>query len=532
MIGIVSIFDRWVTQVTDGARLGAFQVNSFEVTVVGAYFAIMAVLSIYGLHRYQLVYLYHRHHKRSIRQPRERFEALPRVTVQLPIFNEQYVVEQLLESVSRLDYPRDRLQIQVLDDSTDDTRLLARSAVERLAAQGHPIEYLHRDHRLGYKAGALQAGLQAASGELIAIFDADFAPRPDFLHQTVHHFTDRRVGAVQARWTYRNRNQSVLTRLQAMLLDAHFVFEHGGRARSGRFFNFNGTAGVLRRSMIEDAGGWQHDTLTEDTDLSYRAQMKGWRFLYLPQVEVPSELPADMVSFQVQQARWAKGLIQTGKKILPTLLRSDLPGAVKAEACFHLTANLSYPLMVLLFMLLLPAMVVRFQHWNGQLLYLDLPLFLGTFSSLSTFYLLAQKELFPDRWFRKVLLLPLLVAVGVGLTITNCIAVLEALLGVQSPFQRTAKYSSDSARAWLARRKYRRRGGWLPVANLMAGTYVVGCVGFSLQLENWAAMPFLALFILGYYFTGCMMLYQSRGQRLSERMPLQEEPARSPLGRG
>ena len=500
-----------------GVLPSVYQISSFDWLVVGLYLATMVVLSCYGLHRYQLVYLYRKHKRNTPGEPEVRFKKLPRVTVQLPIYNEQYVVEQLLESICRLDYPRDLLQIQLLDDSTDETQQVARAACRRLAEMGHPVEYLHRNHRTGYKAGALQAGLESAHGELIAIFDADFSPDADFLYKTVHYFTDPKVGMVQGRWTYRNRNHSLLTRIQAILLDGHFVFEHGARSRSGRFFNFNGTAGVLRKSMIEDAGGWQFETLTEDTDLSYRAQLRGWRFLYLPQLEVPSELPVDMTSFQAQQARWAKGLIQTAKKILPVLLRSNLPLKVKAEACFHLTGNISYPLMVVLSILLLPAIVVRYYHWNGQLLYLDIPLFLGTFSSLSTFYVLSQKELFPRQWRRAALLLPVLMAVGIGLTLTNARAVMEALLGIASPFQRTAKYSTDQSRARLARGKYRVRGGWLPTAHLAAGSYFGFCILCCLLIGNWATMPFLAVFVMGYYFTGVLMLVQARQSRLPSR---------------
>ena len=485
------------------------QVSSLEWGLVALYLAVMVVLSAYGLHRYQLIYLYYRNRDRAAPEPAQRYVELPLVTVQLPLYNEQFVVEQLLASVCRLDYPLDRLQIQVLDDSTDETRDVARQAVERWASEGYPVEYMHRRHRDGFKAGALQAGLETARGELIAVFDADFQPLSDFLRRTVHHFTDPKVGLVQARWTFRNRDHSVLTRIQAMLLDGHFVFEHGGRARSGRFFNFNGTAGVLRRSMIEDAGGWQHDTLTEDTDLSYRAQMKGWRFVYLPDVEAPSELPTDLTAFQVQQARWAKGLIQTGRKTLPALLSSDLPRVVKLEAFFHLTSNLSYPLLVLLSVLLLPSAVVRFYHGHVAFLLIDVPLFLGTFSSLSTFYLLAQKELSPSCWRWKLVLIPALVATGIGLTITNTRAVLEGLVGVSSPFQRTAKYTTDHRLSRQARLRYRRPSGWLPLANFLAGTYFACCAGYLADIGNWTTVPFVALFVAGFYFTAGLLFVQA-----------------------
>lgn len=496
---------RWFEQLSPGDTQG----SSLDWGLAAVYLAVMLVLSTYGLHRYQLVYLYHRHRDRAAGEPALRFTELPAVTVQLPLYNEQFVVEELLASVCRLEYPRDRLQIQVLDDSTDETREVARVAVERRAAQGYPVEYRHRHHRHGYKAGALQAGLAAARGELIAVFDADFRPLPDFLHRTVHHFTDPDIGAVQARWTFRNRNHSVLTRVQAMLLDGHFVFEHGARARAGRFFNFNGTAGVLRRAMIEDAGGWQHDTLTEDTDLSYRAQMKSWKYVYLPDVEAPSELPTDLTAFQVQQARWAKGLIQTGRKILPAMFASDLPAKVKLEAFFHLTSNVSYPLIVVLSMLWLPSAIVRYQQGPAAFLLLDLLLFLGTFSSLSMFYLLAQKELFPSKWWWKLLLIPALAATGIGLTITNTQAVLEGLLGMKSPFQRTAKYTTHRGQARLARLRYRRSSGWLPLANFVVGTYFACSMVYLAGIGHWTTLPFAALFVTGFYFTAALLSVQA-----------------------
>ena len=256
---------------------GVYQLNSFDLALLIPYFTLLTILSIYGLHRYSLVYTYLKHKKNATREPLRRFEQLPAVTVQLPIYNERYVVEQLLESVCRLDYPRELLEIQVLDDSTDETAAIAEAVAHRWAALGEPVTCIHRDNREGFKAGALQNGMRESRGELIAIFDADFLPPPDFLRRTVHYFADPKVGMVQTRWTYQNRDYSFLTQVEAILLDGHFVLEHGARAASHRFFNFNGTAGLLRRAAIEDAGGWQHDTLTEDSDLSYRAQLRGWR---------------------------------------------------------------------------------------------------------------------------------------------------------------------------------------------------------------------------------------------------------------
>ena len=289
---------------------------------------------------------YLKHRKKLADGPPARFEQLPKVTIQLPLYNEKFVVERLVEETLKMRYPRELFQIQVLDDSTDETHPFAEALCARYQAMGHPVEYRHRSNRHGYKAGALQEGLQSATGEFIAVFDADFIPPEDFLERTMHYFTDPKVGVVQTRWTYLNRHYNLLTEVEAMLLDGHFVLEHGARFGGGLFFNFNGTAGILRREMIEDAGGWQHDTLTEDSDLSYRAQMKGWKFVYIPGVECPSELPVEMNGFQVQQSRWSKGLTQVAIKLLPAILKADLPRRVKMEAIFHLTPNISYPMMI------------------------------------------------------------------------------------------------------------------------------------------------------------------------------------------
>ncbi len=292
---------------------GIYQLNSFDLAIMLPYFFVMIILAAYGIHRYALVYNYYKNRKHVPGPPPE-IAAWPKVTVQLPIYNERYVIERLVEAVSQFDYPRELLEIQVLDDSTDQTQQIARDCVERYRALGLPICYIHRDNREGYKAGALQEGLKSATGEFVAVFDADFIPPADFLRRTVPYFADEKLAMVQTRWSYINRNYSALTEVEAILLDGHFVIEHSARYRSGLFFNFNGTAGIWRRNAIEDAGGWQHDTLTEDTDLSYRAQLRGWHFLYLPDIECPSELPVEMNAFKSQQARWAKGLMQTAKK--------------------------------------------------------------------------------------------------------------------------------------------------------------------------------------------------------------------------
>ena len=507
---------------TNPAFKGLYQANSFDMMLLVPYFIVLIILAGYGFHRYQLVWMYYHHRKQAVREPKSGFLELPRITIQLPIFNEQFVIERLVESICKLQYPREKLDIQVLDDSTDETVEVARGVVERYKALGHQISYHHRNDRQGYKAGALREGLKTAKGEFVAIFDADFTPSPDWVTKVIHHFADPGIGMVQTRWTHINRNYSFLTEIEAILLDGHFVLEHGGRSRAGVFFNFNGTAGMWRIKAIEEAGGWQHDTLTEDTDLSYRAQLKGWKFLYLQEVECPAELPIEMTAFKTQQARWAKGLIQCAIKDLPQVMRSGVNRREKIEAWYHLTANLSYPLMILLSVLLLPAMVIRFYQGWFQMLYIDVPLFLASTFSISSFYLVSQKELYPRRWFRTFFYLPCLMALGIGLTITNSKAVFEALIGKQTAFARTPKYrvqnKSDQS---AAAKKYRKRLGIVPWIELAIGCYFAMTVVYAVQNENYITVPFLILFVFGYWYTGMMSLLQGRFDAMIRSNPEQ-----------
>src|ERR671919_13981 len=346
--------------------------TTVEIGFLAVYFGVLCVLAVYGSHRYRMAYLYYRH-KFRVPVPNGKLEKLPRITIQLPIFNEMYVVDRLVEAVCRIDYPRELLQIQVLDDSTDETCAIARASVERQQKLGHDVVYIHRSNREGFKAGALENGLASATGELVAVFDADFVPNADFLQRTVPFFADSGVGMVQVRWGHLNRDFSLLTQVQAIFLDGHFIIEHTARNRSGCFFNFNGTAGIWRRDTIVDAGGWQHDTLTEDLDLSYRAQLKGWRFVFLPDVIAPAEVPVEMNAFKSQQHRWAKGSIQTCRKLLPMILRANVPLGVKAEAFFHLTANFNYILMCVLSVLLGPSMAIRYSMGWYEMLLIDAP---------------------------------------------------------------------------------------------------------------------------------------------------------------
>lgn len=491
---------------------GLYQTTSFDVLVLAPYFVILTILAIYGVHRYHLVYLYLKN-KHKVQKPLAKLDALPRVTVQLPIYNEMYVVDRLVESVCKLDYPRELLEIQVLDDSTDATQEIASAAVERFRAEGFDINYIHRGNRAGFKAGALENGLRRAKGEYIAIFDADFLPPASFLNDVIEYFSDPKIGMIQVRWGHINREYSLLTQVQSILLDGHFMIEHGGRHLSGRFFNFNGTAGIWRRETIEDAGGWEHDTLTEDTDLSYRAQLRGWKFVYLPHVVCPAELPAEMNSFKAQQARWAKGLIQTAIKLLPRILMSRLPWRIKTEAFFHLTANISYPLMIGLSFLLLPAMIIRFNQGWFQMLYIDLPLWLAATASVSAFYLVSQRELYPD-WRQRMKYLPFIMATGIGLSVSNCKAVMEAILGIQSSFARTPKYKIETKKDHWAQKQYRRRTGVMPVLEVVLGVYFGLVVFYAFWNENYPTIPFLMLFVVGFLYMGLMSILHNTLHRL------------------
>jgi cellulose synthase/poly-beta-1,6-N-acetylglucosamine synthase-like glycosyltransferase len=478
-----------------------------DTLILAVYFFVLVILAVYGWHRYYLVYLYMKH-KEQQPVPRGRFDSLPTVTIQLPLYNEMYVVDRLVESVCRIDYPRELLQIQVLDDSTDETREIAELAVRRAAAQGIDITYIHRTDRSGYKAGALDEGMKEAKGEFIAIFDADFSPQPDFLVRTIHYFTDPKVAMVQTRWGHINEDYSLLTKIQAILLDAHFVLEHGGRNRSGCFFNFNGTAGLWRRTAISDAGGWQHDTLTEDLDLSYRAQLRGWQFVFMQDHVAPAELPVEMNAFKSQQHRWAKGSIQTFLKLMPTILHSNAPRRVKAEAFFHLSANFNYPLMCVLSVLMAPSMVIRYNMGWYEMLLIDIPLFFAATASVANFYMVCQRELYPHTWTERLRYLPFLMSIGIGLAVNNTKAVFEALFHKPSEFARTPKYHIEGRTDEWINKKYRQSVAIQPIVEVALGLYFTATLFYALANGIYATVPFLMLFQVGFLYTGLLSIVQ------------------------
>jgi cellulose synthase/poly-beta-1,6-N-acetylglucosamine synthase-like glycosyltransferase len=465
------------------------------------YLIVLFGLSAFGIHRYFIIYLFLKNRRKRI-EPTQTFSELPPVTVQLPVFNEYYVIRRLIRAVADLDYPRDRLQIQILDDSTDETREIAQSEASRLRAKGFDVEYRHRNHRDGFKAGALAGGLESAKGEFILILDADFVPTPNTLRHTIHHFTDPRLGMVQMRWGHLNRDQSLLTTVQSLFLDGHLLLEQTARSRSGRFFNFNGTAGIWRKSCILDAGGWQYDTLTEDLDLSYRAQMKGWHFVYLKDMVVPGELPVDMNGFKSQQHRWTKGSIQTCKKILPEIWRSRLPWLIKLEATAHLTANFGYLLLVLLCVLILPQSYAT--HGALYAWLVDLPIFFATSVSMALFYVVAQSHLNPRGWIRELWMFPLTLALATGMSVNNARGVIEAILNRHSEFSRTPKYGFHASR--ISMRRYLPIKSWLPLLELMFALYFAYCTWNAALMGQWFSVPFLMMFLGGFAYVAMKSL--------------------------
>jgi cellulose synthase/poly-beta-1,6-N-acetylglucosamine synthase-like glycosyltransferase len=473
--------------------------------VTPLYLICLLALAVFGFHRSQLVYLYFKHRDRKPRAAGT-FADLPAVTVQLPLFNEMYVAERLLDAVALIRYPRDRYQIQVLDDSTDETQEICQRKIAELQAR-YPeleIEYIHRIDRTGFKAGALDNGMRSAKGELILIFDADFVPQADILERTVHHFVDPKVAVVQCRWEHLNRDFSALTEVQALMLDGHFIMEHAGRNRGGRFFNFNGTAGIWRRAAIVDAGGWEHDTLTEDMDLSYRAQLRGWNFVYLPEIEAPAELPVEMSAFKAQQFRWAKGSIQVAKKLLPRILRSGATREQKVEACFHLCNNMAYPLLLLLSLLLLPNLALRTRHGIHEVLLIDLPLFFGTTLSVASFYIMSEREIArlrgraPRVHWDALRRLPLVMSLGIGLCVNQTRAVFEALMGKETEFVRTPKHGIRGKLESWSSKKYRAAKSITPFIEVALAAYFLEAMIIAFTHGHYLSMPFLALFLCGF----------------------------------
>lgn len=492
-----------------------------ETLALALYYAALIVLVAFGAHRLWLTWLLARRGPeppRDVDDARDAEGRLPRVTVQLPMYNERHVAERVIRAAAALDYPRDRLEVQVVDDSTDDTRERVDRVARELCARGLDVRVVRRDDRVGYKAGALAHATESATGDLLCVFDADFVPPSGFLRALVGHFADPNVGMVQARWDHLNPESRLLTRAQAVLLDGHFLVEQPARARGGRIFHFNGTAGIWRRQAIEDAGGWAHDTITEDLDLSVRAQLAGWSAVYRADVGAPAELPADMSAFRSQQHRWAKGSIECLRKLASPLLRSGEPWWRKLEAFVPLTANLSYLALALVALLMPVVTDIRRDAALDLTLLLDLPLFtIGTLS-VGAFYLRSQADRGTPVW-QRLLLLPLAIAVDIGVALHKARAVLEALVGHKSAFVRTPKF------ALVKRTRTRRMDGYLRrtiaqgVPELAMAAWLLFGAFRTLSGPNpsWLPLPFFFLFALGFGYVGAVGV----GQRM--RLPARSQ---------
>ncbi len=482
-----------------------------QTAFMSLYTFVLVMVSIYGLHRYFIVYLFLRHRHKTP-TPVGHFTELPRVTVQLPMYNEETVARRIIEETARIDYPSDKLQIQVLDDSTDDTCRIAIETVDSLKAQGVDIQYLHREDRTGYKAGALDAAMPHVTGEFITIFDADFIPRSDVLQRSIHHFMDPDVCVVQTRWEHLNRDDSWLTKAQGIFLDGHFAIEHVARNRSERFISFNGTAGTWRKTAIAAAGGWHHDTLTEDLDLSYRAQLKGWKFVFLPEVTAPAELPPEMSAFKAQQFRWTKGGAQVAIKLLPKIMMSKASLKVKIESFFHLTGFCLHIYMFALVIMLFPAIFLRTVAVQDSSIWrsvIDMGVFVLATMSAFVFYLASQLQLSRD-WRTVFKFMPMLMALGVGICISNSKGIIEALAGKQSEFVRTPKYGRGGRHAAGATTKRKSRK-LLPYIEFAFGIYMTVCAIFSIVYIRAAlTAPFLLIFAFGFFYVSVLSFQSER----------------------
>jgi cellulose synthase/poly-beta-1,6-N-acetylglucosamine synthase-like glycosyltransferase len=469
-------------------------------------------------------YLKHKDEHDPAQLPLPRY---PRVTIQLPIFNEMYVVRRLIESSCAIRYPADKLEIQVLDDSTDETVDLVASIVKEMRERGHDIHHVRRNSRKGYKAGALKEGLDHATGEFIAIFDADFVPRKEFLEKTIpYFFAHEKIGMVQTRWEHLNSDYSMLTRTQAMALDGHFVIEQAIRNKAGFFINFNGTGGVWRRSCIEDAGNWQSDTLTEDLDLSYRAQLRGWKFKFLKDFTSPAELPAEINALKSQQFRWTKGAIETARKMLPAVWKSDLPFRMKLHSTFHLTNNFVFPFILLAGVLNIPLVFIK--HSGGYETYFEMmSVFVFAFIGSFLFYMFSQKDVYPD-WRKRLFLFPLFMAGSMGFAVNNSKAVIEGLIHRKSEFVRTPKYSiKEKKDKWIDKKYVPIKFSWTVILELALALYCFIGVAASIYFLELAALPFHLLFFLGFGFVSALSIQQAvQARRLKiEQMNLQPQVA-------
>jgi len=499
------------------------------------HFFLLGILCLFGLHRLSMVWRWWRYRKITRAQP-ERFTSLPHVTIQIPLYNERLVVERIIHAASQIDYPQNKLQIQIVDDSTDDTSYLIDVAIKQYIEQGINFQHVHRTNREGYKAGALKAAMEFSSGEFIAIFDADFIPYPSIIKDTINHFSDKKVAMIQFRWEHLNRFNNPLTEAQAMMLDAHFSLEQQVRYASNVLFNFNGTAGIWRAEAIIDAGHWSDDTLTEDLDLSYRAQLNGWKLVYLNDVACPGELPADMNAFKSQQHRWAKGGIQVMKKMLWTVWRSPLSLKHKVESTFHLSNNLAYLVMlVATIFFLIPSLIIREHYQIMNVLWVDFPLLLLSSGGHLIYFYFGQVAQGHSKW-RALKNMPRVLLLGVQLAFNNARAAIEALRGQQSEFVRTPKIGDKRCvdnglikGISVAKAEYFDEKTTRPNKNRFYQTASPQGGGFELLLgvvysivfvwavnhELWLMLPFILLLVVGFISTSINTLMLQRNSNIN-----------------
>jgi len=508
--------------------------------IMAIYALDILALFFFGIHSYLMVYLYRKNYRYCESERSEEIAAidlsrvnqktLPHVTVQLPIFNEFYVVDRLIEHATQLKWPKSKLEIQVLDDSTDETAQKAESLVAAYRKQGFDIHHIHRTERTGHKAGALKAGLTRCRGEFVAVFDSDFIPNAEFLIKTIPYFQNEDIGMVQTRWGHINDDYSVLTKAQSFGIDGHFMIEQVARNANNLWMNFNGTGGIWRKQCILDSGNWQSDTLTEDFDLSYRAELAGWKFRYFKDIVNPSELPATVSAFKSQQFRWCKGSIQTAVKLIPRILKADFNWQIKAEAIIHLLNYSVHPLMVINILLTLPLILMErwtmFRIYDTSLVVLfgaALFLALGTFGP-TVFYMYSQRELYSD-WKRRIVWMPVLMMIGTGIAIVNTRAWLEAVFGIKSSFKRTPKYRIESKSDRLSERmKYRIPLDWMAFLELAMGLYCSTIIYFSVQTGRIYLLPFLLLYAIGFFYTGLLSIGESVVFSLPSRKMVVAEP--------
>ena len=505
-----------------------------SILILSIHYLLVSILCIYGAHR-----IYHSlMAKRLIGNLTDHqtptladLIIVPKVTVQIPLYNEKFVAARIIDRVAKLEYPREKLHIQVIDDSTDECADIAAARVRHYQTLGYDIEHIRRSNRDGYKAGALAAAMASVKGEFIAIFDADFVPETDFLLKTLPYFQDAKVGLVQSRWSYLNSNVNTLTRLQSLMLDAHFGIEQVARSGQGVYFNFNGTAGIWRKETIIDAGGWNSDTLTEDTDLSYRAQIRGWEFIYRPEIYSPSEIPESMRAFKVQQHRWAKGTIEVMKKILPDILKAPISLRNKVEASLHLTANITYLLMFVdsLFFLL-PSVHIRQEMGPNVLAWLDLPIFAFASLSHAYFFMSGQKRLY-GRMLDKIFILPALLATSIGLGVNNGRAVMEALVGHKTGFVRTPKVGSKPDKTSLNKAYAAHSEDWSTRLELSLALVYTAFLLWAMSQSYWIVIPFLTLFSVGFFYISILSLKESAAQ-MKAQAPKKQTPKTRPSSIG